>query len=147
MKKIVLLILILFLTGCGSKYIKCTTDIDNESLNYKFHAEYKIYYKDKYVTKIVKNEKYTTDNKNRLNYLKEYKELEYDMLSKSYGGYKYKVTTSKEAVRIKTTITAKNLNVKRMVDDKIIDKYYTSNNKILLSGLKKHYESKSAVCK
>lgn len=146
MKKIVILIVVLFLTGCSSKSITCSIDINNSSMNYDFHAEYKIYYKGKYVTKIVKNEKYTTDNKSTYKYLNEYMKLEYSMLS-NYGGYNYKIDTDKKSIKIKTTIDAKKLDVEKMINDNIIDKYYTYKDRIYLSGLKKHYESKSAVCK
>ena len=147
MKKIVLLIILIILTGCNNNYVTCKIDIENSSMEYKFHAEYKIYYKSKYVTKIVKNERYTTDNKETHKYLKEAKELEYSMLKSTYGGYDYDVDTTRTGVKIEATVDVKKLDVEKLVSDKIIDKYYTSKEEILLSGLKKHYESKSAICK
>ncbi len=146
MKKIVLLVILIILTGCSKDYVTCKIDIENSSMEYKFHAEYKIYHDGKYVTKVVKNERYTTDNKETHNYLKESKELEYSMLKSTYGGYNYDVDITRTGVKIKTTIDVKKLDVEKLVSDKLINKYYTSKERILLSGLKKHYESKSAVC-
>lgn len=147
MKKILILILIILITGCKSKYITCTINLKNESMNYSFDAKYKIYYKSKYVTKIVKEERYISDNKDTFKYLSESKELEYSMLKNSYGGYDYTIDTTRTGVKIKATIDVSNLDVEKMVSDKVIDKYYTAKDEILLSGIKKYYESKSAICK
>ena len=144
MKKIVLLILIIFLTGC-TKEMTCTINVDNDK--YTFDAEYKIYYKSKYVTKIVKKEKYYTKDLDTYKLLKESKKLEYGMMSDSYGGYDYKIENNRPEIKIKATVNVKKLDVEKLVSDKVIDKYYTSKKEILVSGLKKHYESKSAVCK
>lgn len=146
MKKIVILLLILFLTGC-SKYVTCTINLDSDTLGYKLDAKYKIYYKGKRVTQIVKEENYIAHTKTTYKYIKESKELEYSMLSSAYGGYDYKMDTTNTGIKLKATINTNDLDVKKMVKDKVIDKYYTSGNEILLSGLKKHYESMSAICK
>ena len=146
MKKILVLVLLILLTGCRSQYITCKISLNNGSMEYKFDATYKIYYKSKYVTKIVKEERYITSNKDTYKYLSESKELEYSMLSNSYGGYKYKVDTTRTGVIVNTTIDVKKTNIKKMVNDKIIDKYYISKDEVLLSGIKKYYESKSAIC-
>ncbi len=146
MKKIVILILIIFLTGCN-KYITCTVDIENNSMEYKYTAKYKVYSDGKYVTKVEKKETYIARTKTAYKYLKESKELEYDMLSSTYGGYDYNIETTSTGVKIKSTVDFKKLDVKKLVNDKKIDKYYVSGDKVLLSGLKKHYEGKSFVCK
>lgn len=146
MKKILIVILLMILTGC-KKYVTCTIDLKNESMDYELNAKYKIYYSDKYVTKIVKEEKYITDVKDTYKYLSESKELEYSMLNNAYGGYDYEISKNRNNIKIKTVIDLKQLDVEKMVSDKIIDKYYTSKDEILLSGIKKYYESKSAICK
>lgn len=147
MKKIFVLILIILLTGCKSKYITCTINLNNDSMNYSLDAKYKIYYKSKYVTKIEKEERYITENKDTYKYLSDSKELEYSMLNNSYGGYKYTLDKTRTGIKIKATVDISKLDVQKMVSDKIIDKYYTSKDEILLSGIKKYYESKSAICK
>lgn len=146
MKKIILLIIIVLLTGCSTKHITCTMDKENESMDYTLNAKYDIYYKGKYVTKVVKKETYSTVNKDTYNYLSKAKDLEYSMLNSAYGGYNYKIDLIDNSVIINTTIKIKDLDVEKLVSDKKIDKYYTAKEKILLSGLKRHYEEKGAIC-
>ena len=144
MKKILVIMILLLLTGCGNKVIKCT--VNTASDKYTYEATYKIEYSGKYVSKITKNEKYSTTDKNKYNYLKEYRELELEHMNATYGGYSYKMNLDKHIINIKTTINAKKLNADKLVDDKLISKYYVENNKLLVSGLKKYYESKNATC-
>ena len=145
MKKILVIMILLLLTGCGNKVIKCT--VNTEGDKYTYEATYKIEYSGKYVTKITKNEKYTTSDKEKYNYLKNYRELELGHMDATYGGYSYKIDLGKRTINIKTTINTKKLNADKLVDDKLLSKYYVDKNKILVSGLKKYYESKNATCK
>ena len=133
MKKIILLLVLIILTGCSDKYITCSSNTSNEDMKYDYSASYKVYYKGKYVTKIIKEEKYKT--------------LEYKHLSDVYGGYDYKIDLKRDEIKVKATINAKELDVEKMIKNDMIDKYYTSKNRIYLSGLKKHYESKNIICK
>lgn len=145
MKKILIILILLLLTGCGNKEIKCTVNTVGDE--YVYEATYKIEYKGKYVQKITKNEKYSTNDKNKYNYLKNYRELELDHMNATYGGYTYKMDSDKHTISIKTTINPKKLNADKLVEDNLISKYYVEKNKILVSGLKKYYESKNAICK
>lgn len=145
MKKILIIMALLLLTGCGNKVMKCT--VNTASDKYTYEATYKIEYKGKYVSKITKDEKYIADNKDKYNYLKEYRELELDHMNATYGGYTYKMSANKHTINIKTTIDTSKLNANKLVDDGLISKYYVEKNKILVSGLRKYYESKNAICK
>ena len=147
MKKIILLLVLILLTGCGDKYITCSSNTSNEDMKYDYSASYKVYYKGKYVTKIIKEEIYKTELTSTYNYFKEYKTLEYKHLSDVYGGYDYKIDLKRDEIKVKATINAKELDVEKMIKNDMIDKYYTSKNRIYLSGLKKHYESKNIICK
>ena len=42
--------------------------------------------------------------------------------------------------------TKEELNIKSMVNDEFLDKYYVKNNKLTLSGLKQFYKSKGIDC-
>ena len=145
MKKTLTLLLLLLLTGCGNKVVKCT--VNTVSDKYQYEATYKIEYNGKYVEKITKNEKYITTDKEKYSYLKNYRELELEHMNATYGGYSYKMNLDKHIINIKTTINAKKLNADKLVEDKLINKYYVEKNKLLVSGLKKYYESKNATCK
>ena len=145
MKKVLILLTLLLLTGCGNKEMKCTVTTIGDK--YTYEATYKIEYKGKYVEKITKNEKYSTNDKDKYNYLRNYRELELDHMDATYGGYSYKMKFDKHTIDIKTTINAKKLNADKLVDDNLISKYYVEKNKLLVSGLKKYYESKNATCK
>jgi hypothetical protein len=51
MKKIVLLLIIILLTGCSKdKYFTCKIDLNNEQMEYHLSANYKIYYKNSFPT-------------------------------------------------------------------------------------------------
>lgn len=147
MKKILLLLVLIILTGCSDKYITCSSNTSNEDMKYSYNANYKVYYKGKYVTKIIKEEIYTTELTSTYNYFKNYKKLEYKHLSDVYGGYDYKIDLNRGEIKIKATIDVKELDVEKMIKNDMIDKYYTSKNRIYLSGLKKHYEEKNIICK
>ena len=134
----------MLLVGCKNKETVCKVNIENN--NYKYTATYKIYYKRNDVTKIIKKEKYETSNKEVYNYLKNYRELELETYNAKYGGYKYDMKLDREVITINTTIDASKIDANKLVDDNVLSKYYVSKGKINISGLKKYYESKSAVC-
>lgn len=146
-KKIIGLVLVLLITGCGkSKFIMCTSNIKNENQNYELKAKYKIYYKDKYVTKIEQEETYNSEDRKVIDYFDEYKNLEYNNLNDIYGGFTYSMKKDKEFVNIKTTIDMDTLDLKQMIKDGYIDNDYVISGKLTTSGAKYFYESKGSVC-
>ena len=148
MKKIFSIAIILIICGCGKeKYITCTNEINNTLENYTLTATYKIYYNKSYVTKIEKEEKYTSNDKNVLDYIEEYNELNYSNSNDLYGGFTYTIDKDKEYVSIKTDIDFKIADVKRMVREGYLDKDYVVSNKFTTGGAKYFYEAVGATCK
>ena len=147
MKKVIILVILILLTGCGKdKYTTCTIDFNNTTLNYSMSAEYKIYSKKGFVTKIIKNEEYSSKDKETINYLKELKEIEYSNLSDIYGGYTYNIKDAKDKVEVDAKVILKEVDIKKMVKLEYLDKYYVNKGKLSLGGIKEFYISKGANC-
>lgn len=147
MKKIIILIFTLFLVGCSKEEMFiCNIEIDNDLQNYTMKGIYTIYYKDNYVTQIEKKEQYISPNEEIINYLKESKELEYYNLNDLYGGYTYDVKNSETSVAIISNIDLSLVDLKKMEQDKKIDKDYIVSNRLTKSGIVRVYESKGAIC-
>ena len=146
MKKIIGLILVFFLVGCSNKYISCDIEVENNVQNYNMTGSYKIYYKDNYVTKIEKNEKYISNDKDVISFFEESKNLEYSNLNDLYKGYKYSIKSYETSVFVDVLIDMELVNLKQMVKDKQIDKDYVINGKLTTSGIVRFYESKGAIC-
>lgn len=149
MKKIYILsfLFIVLLTGCSkNKYFTCNINLDNNVQNYNLDAEYKVYYKDSYVTKIEKEEVYTSKNKDTLKYFYEYKDLEYLNLNNLYGGTIYSVDLNEDKVIMKATIDMNLVDIKSMVKNNYINEDYVLINKLTISGIKSLYKSKGATC-
>jgi len=147
MKKIIIVMFTLLLVGCRKEqYTICNIDINNNVQNYKVTGEYKIYYKDNYVTKIEKNEKYETFDKHIIDYLNEAKRLEYYNLNDLYGGITYDINLSDNIIYLSSTINMESVDVNNMVKNKYLDENYVVSNKLTISGIKYFYESKGAIC-
>ena len=149
MKRIFLILSLvcILLTGCSKeKYFTCKIDLNNEIDEYQLGATYKIYYKDSLVTKIEKEEVYTSSNEDTLKYFNEYKNLEYKNLNDLYGGTTYTVELEEEKVIMNATIDMSVADIKKMVKNNYIDRDYVSLNKLTTGGIKLIYESKGATC-
>lgn len=142
-----LFIFLILLTGCSKeKYFTCKINIANEMQNYTLNAEYKVYYKKSYVTKVEKKEVYKTQNEDTLDYFYEYKNLEYVNLNNLYGGFTHEVKKSADEVKLKATIDMSLVDIKKMKKDKYISSYYIVSNKLTTGGIKNIYEEKGAIC-
>lgn len=138
---------IIFITGCSKqKYMTCTIELENNNQNYTLNAIYKVYYKDKYVTKIEKEEIYKSDDKKVLDYFNEYKNLEYNNLNDIYGGFEFNVNYKEDTVKLNSSIDMSVIDVKKMVANNYLDKNYVVANKLTTSGAKYFYSSKGASC-
>lgn len=147
MKKIFIIICILLLTGCNKEeYFTCTTNLYNETQQYKLKAFYKIYHENSFVTRIEKEEIYTSFNKNTLNYFNEYKNLEYSNLNNLYGGFTYNVDLKDDEVKLNVTIDMSLVDIKKMLKDDYIDSNYVVSNKLSTAGVKNIYKEKGAIC-
>ncbi len=146
-KYIFLMLIIIFITGCGrEKSFICTSNIKNDSLNYELNAKYQVFYKGSYVTKINKVEKYISKEKDILKYFENSKVLEYDNSNDIYGGFNYEVKKGREYVEIKTTVDMKTSDIEKMAKNGYIDKDFVVSNKFLTTGAKYLYESMGAIC-
>ena len=147
MKKIIVLIIALFLVGCTKEeMITCNIEVDNDLQNYTMKGIYNIYYKDNYVTKIEKKEQYISPNEDVITYLNDSKNLEYYNLNDLYGGYTYEIKNSETALAITSKIDLSLVDLKKMEQDKKIDKDYVVGNRLTTSGIVRVYESKGAIC-
>ena len=147
MRRIIILILLLVITGCSSdKSFICKMDIENDIQDYKLDGTYTIYYKDSYVTKIEKIEKYNSTNQDTLDYLDEYLNLDYENLNRKYNGYTYDVLLSEDYVRLESVIDMNLVDVKKMKKDNYIEEDYVIGENITTSGIKYFYEQKGAIC-
>lgn len=144
---LILIVSIFFLTGCSKeKYFTCKIELYNEVQEYQFIAEYKVYYKKSYVTRIEKEEVYTSENEDTLDYFNEYKNLEYMNLNNLYGGITHTVEFKGNKVMLNANIDVSLMDIKKMIKNKYIDRDYVVSNKLTTGGIKKIYEEKGAIC-
>lgn len=147
MKRLVLLLIIILLTGCSKdKYFTCKIDLNNEQMEYHLNATYKVYYKNSYVIKIEKKEIYETDNEDTYNYFKESKNLEYLNLNNLYGGITHAINLKENKVILDAAIYVKNVDIKKMIKNKYIDRDYVIGNNLTVGGIKNIYKEKGATC-
>ena len=148
MKKVFILLSLFLLVGCTNKIKEgnCKINLKNSDENYTLKANYKIYYdKNEYVTKIEESATYKSDDDSVLDFYYKAKSMEYQNLY-NYGGIEYSVELIDNKVKITSTRETKDMDVKKMIKDKLMDKDYTSANKLTLYGMKDYYEAKGAVC-
>ena len=145
--KFLSILILLFVVGCSkNEYINCYIDVENNIQNYTLKANYKVYYKDSFVTNIEKEEQYISDDKDILDYFYESKQLEYYNLSDKYGGVTYDIKNLNDSIKLTININLKEVDLSSMVKDDRIKKDYVKSDKLLLSGIKKIYSSKGAIC-
>lgn len=148
MRKIFVLLSLFLLVGCTNKIKEgnCKIDLKNSNEGYTLKANYKIYYdKNEYVTRIEEDITYKSDNESVLDFYYKAKSMEYQKLY-NYNGIKYSIELIDNKIKITSTRDLKETNVKKMIKDKLIDRDYTSANKLTLYGMKDYYEAKGAVC-
>ena len=89
---------------------------------YEFNANYKVYHDGSFVTKVEKEEEYISNKEETLNYFFEYKNLEYQSIESLYGGITYNVDLKEDKVIINSNIDMTIANIKKMIQNKYIDK-------------------------
>lgn len=145
--KLFSLLFILLLVGCRKEeYITCNIEVNNNIQNYEMNGIYKIYYNGNYVEKIEKKEKYISSDISMINYFDEVNNLDYYNLNDLYGGVIYTIKNNKNDVEVDVTIDMDNVDIKKMVKNKYLDKDYVISNKLTTSGIVKIYESRGAIC-
>jgi len=147
MKKILLVILTFILCGCDNKkYFICESKITNKIQEYELIGTYKIYYENDFVTKIEEEEIYVSKNNETINYLYEYKNLDYNNLNNLYNGISHIVKKETTKVEFKSVFDFSKINIEKMLINKYLNKDYVVSNKLTTSGSKYIYESKGAIC-
>ncbi|MBR6690675.1 MAG: hypothetical protein IKL65_05030 [Bacilli bacterium] len=145
--KILCFMFVLFLVGCSKeRYIVCKVNVNNDIQDYNMTGTYKIYYNNSYVTKIEKEEVYTSSDLDIIEYFNEAKNLEYYNLNDLYSGYIYTIKKDNESVKLNITVDMNLVDIKKMIKDKYLDKDYVISNKLTTSGIVKIYESRGAIC-
>ena len=145
MKKIIFLLLVLSLsTGCSNQeLLTCTNDVITEN-DVAMNAEYKIYYKGKYVTLVKSTEKIVTDDKTLLETYK-------DNLEESYSPYnKLDYYANSISIEDNTLISSTTINYEKIDIDKLKkldkDNNLIKKGKIKLDDLQTLYEDNGAIC-
>lgn len=149
---VVLLLISFVLFGCGSKkeaefVKKCELTSNDVANGYKLDSVYEIHGTGKTVDSVITTETVTSEDEDTLNYFKEYLSTTYESYNKSYGGYTNEITIENGKLISKTTIDYSKMDLKKYVDDNSAMKnYVSSDNKLLLDGIKNIYESLGASC-
>jgi len=127
---------IILLTGCTKEeYFTCKIELNNEVQEYKLDAEYKVYYKNSYVTKVEKKEIYISDNRDTLDYFYEYKNLEYTNINNLYGGVTHNVIKDSNQVILKSVFEILKSEILDLTKD-IISSLVSILSKLTVSSLK-----------
>lgn len=147
MKKIIIFIFIIFLTGCSkNNYITCNINIENKVDNYNLNGIYRIYHKNNFVTKIEKEESYISSDESVIEYFNEIKDIEYYSLNDIYDGFSYKINTIENKIDLFVNIDLELVDLKQMVKDKKLEKEYVVSNRLTTNGIVRFYEAKGALC-
>lgn len=149
MKKLLLIIpVLLLLVGCGSKTgtLKCSMSQNNVLNNYSLKSEYTVNYKGDYVTKVESKEVVTSESSSILDYFESALNTTYDNMSKTYGGYTFKVTKDGNTVTSTVTIDYDKMNVEKLYNDESSLKNYIKDNHLTVDGIKSMYASMGITC-
>lgn len=151
---LLVLFLLIFISGCKKEskeelFKICNIKSKSNENAYRIQSEYKIYGKDKLVTKIEKEEIVISEDEEMLKYFEEYLGVSYSNLNEKYGGYDNKITKDNDKIISNTTINFDSINIKDYIKDNesmknYVDKDYNLTEEQIVS----FYEEKlDAKCK
>ncbi len=151
MKKLALFLFgTLIFTGCSSSKeelaLKCSYTKDLNTYG-QIEANYEVYAKDGYVTKVNSKEYVTSDNEQLLTSYEQSLSLSYLNQNAKYGGYTNKVSIDGNKLTSVTDIDYSKVDLNQMSKDNSIINNYVKNGKLELDGIKKIYEALGATCK
>ncbi len=155
MKKILTLFVvmasILLVTACGNKgkeVLKtCTLEFNNSAVGYKVESTYEIYGRGKIVEKVISNEIVTSESDEVLNNVETVLNTTYKKMKDTYGGYTFSIIKEDGKVISNAEIDYTSMDFNKYINDnQNIKDYLDSNNKLLIAGLEKVYESLGATC-
>ncbi len=152
MKKgiLVLPILMLGLTGCGSEKaekITCTNSTNDVVSGYSTESKYIINYKGKNVDSVETVETVSSDNDEVLSAVETQLNEMYNKTNETYGGYTIKIEKGDGKVTANVTIDYNKMDLDQYVKDQPSLKNFVKDGKMQLDGVKAIYETMGATCK
>ena len=152
-KLFISLALIIVIGGCLFYFIMrpkkttCILKINQEPYDLVV-TKYTIYSKDGLVTKVLSKQTVKSNDKKRLEEVKENINNNYKTLNDKYSGYSYKSIIIKNTLISTIIIDYKKVDMKKFTNDNGAMKEYVNDNKqFTLTGAKKYYKSIGANCK
>lgn len=140
--------IILLMTGCGTKVVKCTNNNDQGASGYTIDSTYEIYSSNDVVNKVEIKEVITSKNNTTLVYFEDKLKKKYEQLNKLYKGYTIKTKTEKGKTTVDVTIDYTKTDVEKFVNENDIIKAAFKKDKKMTSDIAKtYYESLGATCK
>ena len=152
MKKILTFAMLSFITillsGCNNnEEVFKTCKLTQSTSSYTMSNEYQIYGSGDVVEKVISVEKITSDDVDILNNLKDYTNELYSNSNEVYGGYEYNLEIQDNTLTSTATIDYNKMNLKKYIEDNnISEEYVNDDNKLLLDGIIKIYNSIGAEC-
>lgn len=147
MRNMIIIVLMILLTGCGTKKMVCELKVDNDTQNYKLSAKYEIKYQNNLVKNVTTTETYMSNNSQVLEYFDKYLTKTYKDFYKNYGNISYHKTNKHNELSYKVVIDYSKIDYNKLVKNGIIDKSNIKNKNITISELVDMYEAKGANCK
>ena len=144
---IILLIFTLFLSGCGgskTKKMECTLE---KEADFKLTAKYTVEYEGKYVKSIRFYEEYISDDKDTLDTIQKQVETIYNGVNEKYGGYTIDIKNDGNKVVADVIVNYNKFNISLWAKDNSSLNSFVEDGKILLSAIKKQYDSAGLTCK
>jgi hypothetical protein len=146
MRKIIIIVLMILITGCGTKKMICELNVDNTNQNYKLIGKYEIRYQNNLVKNVTTTETYISDNSQVIEYFDKYLTKTYKDFNKNYGNISYHKINKQNQISYKVVIDYSKIDSKKLVKNGVIDKSNIRNKNITISGLVDTYEAKGAKC-
>ena len=143
----IVLLIVVIMTGCGTKRVTCTNETKQEVSGYNTKSKYTIYYSGDIASKVEIEEVIESKNKTVLAYFEKSLTEQYKTNNEKYKGYKYEVTNKENKVVSKVTIDYNTMDIKKFVkENPAMESFVSKDNKMLLNGVKAMYESTGAKC-
>ena len=140
--------LVLLVSGCGTKVVKCTMNNDQSGSGYTIDSTYEIYSSKDIVSKVEIKEIITSKNNTTLAYFEDNLKKKYEDLNKQYKGYTVKTKTEKGKTIVTATADYSKIDIEKFANANDVIKDDIKKSKKMTSDIaKKYYESLGATCK
>lgn len=147
MKRVIGLIVLVLLCGCGSKSVMCSYEIDNDQFGYHLTRNYQINYHGDYVKDVIMDEEVIADTGDMVSYFKDSNEAMYLDYKSRYRGYEYTVEVKNKKIISHIEMDYTKMDLDEYVNDnKDYKSYYVGNNNFKVTGIIKMLEDLGATC-